>query len=72
MSDEFAELSGLALLSLIGRVESELKRRKAASTEKPETEMQQRLKASGLELSDLLPEAARSGKERNQLPLMPR
>ncbi len=58
MSDEFANLSELELLSLIGRAESEIGRRKIASKEKLKEEIQERLKASGLDLGDLFPEAA--------------
>ncbi len=57
MSEEFASLSELELLSLIGRAESELQRRKEASKEKLKEEIQERLKASGLDLGDLFPEA---------------
>jgi DNA-binding protein H-NS len=57
LSDEFANLSDLELLSLIKRAEDELENRKQASKEKLKEEIQERLRASGMDLSDLFPEA---------------
>lgn len=56
MSDEFATLSELDLLSLIKRAEGELEHRKKASREKLREEIREKLRASGMDLSDLFPE----------------
>jgi DNA-binding protein H-NS len=57
VSEEFANKSDLAIQALIGRAEHELQRRKLVSKEKLKEEIEQKLKASGLELGDLFPEA---------------
>jgi DNA-binding protein H-NS len=62
VSEEFANLSGLEIQALIGRAEHELQRRKLASKEKLKTEIEEKLRASGLELDDLFPETG--GKRR--------
>lgn len=62
MSDEFAALSDLELLSLIKRAEEELENRKRAARDKLVEEIQEKILASGLTLSDLFPET--SGKKR--------
>lgn len=62
MSDEFANLSELELLSLIKRAEAELEHRKHAAKDKLKEEIQEKLRASGMDLSDLFPETG--GKKR--------
>ncbi len=57
MIDEFANLSQLELLSLIKRAEEELEHRKNDSKEKLKEEIQEKLRASGIDLSDPFPEA---------------
>ena len=58
MSDEFAHLSELELLSLIGRAEQELDLRKTASKDKLKQEIEDRHKSTGLELGELFTGAA--------------
>jgi DNA-binding protein H-NS len=62
LSDEFANLSEPDLRSLIKRAEEELERRKNASREKLKEEIHEKLRASGMDLSDLFPETG--GKKR--------
>ena len=62
MSDEFANLSQLELLSLIKRAEEALEHRKHAAKDKLKEEIQEKLRASGMDLSDLFPETG--GKKR--------
>jgi DNA-binding protein H-NS len=62
LSDEFANLSQLELLSLIKRAEEELEHRKNAAREKLKEEIQAKLQATGMDLSDLFPESG--GKKR--------
>jgi DNA-binding protein H-NS len=57
VSEEFANKSDLEIQALIGRAEHELQRRKLVSKEKLKEEIEEKLKASGLELGDLFPEA---------------
>jgi DNA-binding protein H-NS len=64
VSDEFANLSELELLSFIGRAEEELKRRKRASKDKIKEEIEARLQAAGINLSDLFPEAGGAKRKR--------
>lgn len=56
MSDEFANLSDLEVVSLIHRANEELTRRKAAHKETLRADFEQKLKKAGLDLSDLFPE----------------
>ncbi len=56
MNDNFANLSELELLAFIKRAEAELEHRKNASREKLKEEIQEKLRASGMDLSDLFPE----------------
>ena len=60
MSDEFAYLSDLKLLSLIKRVEGELEHRKKVSKDKVKEEIEGRIRKAGLKLGELFPEAAAS------------
>lgn len=53
MSDEFAELSDLEVLSLIERAKTELGRRKESGKETLRAEIEAKLKDAGLELGDL-------------------
>jgi DNA-binding protein H-NS len=57
VSEEFAKQSDLELLTLIKRVEQELERRKLASKEALKIEIEEKLRANGLDLGDLFPEA---------------
>ncbi len=52
---EFSNLNDLELLSLIKRAEHELEQRKAQARERLKEEIQEKLKATGLELGDLFP-----------------
>jgi DNA-binding protein H-NS len=61
--EEFADKSDLELEALIGRAEHELQRRKLASKEKLKAEIEEELRASGLELRDLFPEAGSKGRK---------
>ncbi len=53
MSDEFAALSDLEILSLIERAKAELFRRKESGKEQLRAEIEAKLKGAGLELGDL-------------------
>jgi DNA-binding protein H-NS len=53
MSDEFAPLSDLEILSLIERANAEVVRRKEASKEQLRAEIEEKLKSAGLDLDDL-------------------
>ncbi len=64
MSDEFKGLSELEIQALIGRAEHELQRRRLASKETLRLEIEEKLRATGLDLADLFPEAG--GKVRKQ------
>ena len=55
MSDEFANLSDLDLLSLIKRVERRLERRKRAAKDKLKEEIEERPRNAGIDLGDLYP-----------------
>jgi DNA-binding protein H-NS len=57
VSEEFAKLSDLELLSLIKRGEEELERRKGALKERLKAEIEEKLNNAGLEFGDLFPEA---------------
>ncbi len=57
MSDEFKGLSELEIQALIGRAEHELQRRRLASKETLRLEIEEKLRATGLDLADLFPEA---------------
>jgi DNA-binding protein H-NS len=57
VSDEFANKSDVEIQALIGRAEHELQRRMLVSKEKLKEEIEEKLKANGLELGDLFPEA---------------
>lgn len=59
---EFSNLNDLELRSLIKRAEDELEQRKAHARERLKEEIQEKLKATGLDLGDLFPEV--SGKAR--------
>ena len=63
MSDEFADKSDLEIQALIGRAEHELHRRKLVSKEKLKEEIEEKLKANGLDLGDLFPEAGSKGRK---------
>ncbi len=65
MSDEFKGLSELEIQALIGRAEHELQRRRLASKETLRLEIEEKLKASGLDLDDLFPEAGGKARKRN-------
>jgi DNA-binding protein H-NS len=56
MSDEFASLSDLEVLSLIHRANEELARRKEAHRENLRADIEQKLRNAGLDLTDLFPE----------------
>ncbi len=56
MSDEFANLSDLEILSLIHRANEELSRRREAHRENLRADIEQKLKNAGLDLADLFPE----------------
>lgn len=62
MSEEFANKSHFEIQALIGRAEHELQRRKLVSKEKLKIEIEEKLRASGLEVGDLFPGAG--GKRR--------
>jgi len=66
MSDEFAYLSDLKLLSLIKRVEGELEHRKKVSKDKVKEEIEGRIRKAGLKLGELFPEAAGSSHTRHE------
>jgi hypothetical protein len=63
VSDEFGNKSDLEIQALIGRAEHELERRNRASKDKLKEEIEEKLKASGLELSDFFPEAGSKGRK---------
>ncbi len=63
MSEEFANLSDVEIQALIRRAEHELQRRKLASKEKLKVEIEEKLRASGLELGDLFPGAGGKGRK---------
>lgn len=63
MSEEFANKSDLEIQALIGRAEHELQQRKLVSKEKLKEEIEEKLKAVGLELGDLFPEAGSKGRK---------
>jgi DNA-binding protein H-NS len=63
VSEEFANKSDLELQALIGRAEHELQRRKLVFKEKLKEEIEEKLKANGLELGDLFPEAGSKGRK---------
>ncbi|MGJ0506856.1 MAG: H-NS family nucleoid-associated regulatory protein [Methylocystis sp.] len=56
MSDEFANLSDLEIMSLIHRANEELARRKDAQRETLRADIEQKLRTAGLDLADLFPE----------------
>lgn len=68
MSDEFAQLSDLELLSLIKRAEQELENRKSSSKDKLKQEIEERLKSAGLDIGELFPEAAVKRKRKSSEP----
>lgn len=59
MSDEFGKLSVPDLQALIERAHQEIERRKEAGRETLRAEIEAQLINSGLELTDLFPEAVR-------------
>lgn len=64
MSDEFASLTDLEILSLIHRANDELARRKTVHRETLRADIEQKLKNAGLDLADLFPEVeGKAGKE---------
>ncbi len=65
MTDEFRGLSDVEIVALVGRAEHELQRRRLASKEKLRFEIEEKLKASGLDLGDLFPEAGGKARKRN-------
>jgi DNA-binding protein H-NS len=56
MSDEFANLSDLELLSLIHRAQEEAMRRKDAAKQRLRNKIEEDLKKAGLGLGDIFPE----------------
>ncbi len=65
MSDEFKGMADVEIVSLINRVEHELQRRRLASKETLRLEIEERLKAAGLDLGDLFTEVGgKIGKKR--------
>ena len=66
MSDEFANISDLELLSLIKRAEDELEDRKRASRDKLVEEIQEKIRGSGLTLRDLFPETGAKKRKSNE------
>ena len=64
MSDEFAHLADLELLSLIKRAEQELERRKSTSKDKLKQEIEERLRSAGLDIGELFPEATAKRKRK--------
>ncbi len=63
MSEEFVNQSDHELLALIKRAEQELERRRLASKEKLKVEIEEKLRANGLELGDLFPGAGGKGRK---------
>ncbi len=63
MSEEFANLSDLELLSFVKRAEEELERRKRASKDKLKEEIEEKLRNAGLDLGDLFPGAGGKGRK---------
>jgi DNA-binding protein H-NS len=66
VSEEFADKSDLELDALIGRAEHELQQRKLASKEKLKAEIEEKLRANGLDLGDLFPEVGSKGRKTGQ------
>jgi DNA-binding protein H-NS len=56
MSDEFAKLSDLEILSLIHRANEEIARRKDAHRESLRADIEKKLQGAGLGLADVFPE----------------
>jgi DNA-binding protein H-NS len=56
MSDEFANLSDLEIMSLVHRANEELVHRKERHKETLKADIEQKLAKAGLDLSDLFPE----------------
>jgi DNA-binding protein H-NS len=65
LSDEFKDLPDVEIVALIGRADHELKRRRLAAKEALKLEIEERLKATGLDLGDLFPEAGGKAGKRN-------
>lgn len=59
---EFEKLSNSEILSLMKRAEEELERRKTYARDRLKEEIQEKLRASGLDLSDLFPEIGKTQK----------
>jgi DNA-binding protein H-NS len=65
MSEEFAKLSNLEILSLIERAKQEIVARQNAGRERLKEEIQAKLANSGLDISDLFPDAAAKGRRKS-------
>lgn len=64
VSEEFAKLSDLELLSLIERAKQEIVARQNAGRERLKEEIQAKLANSGLDISDLFPDASGKGRRK--------
>lgn len=65
VSEEFAKLSNLEILSLIERAKQEIVARQNAGRERLKEEIQAKLANSGLDISDLFPDAAAKGRRKS-------
>ena len=65
MSEEFAKLSDLELLSMIERAKHEIIARQNAGRERLKEEIQAKLANSGLDISDLFPDASNKGRRKS-------
>ena len=65
VSEEFAKLSDLEILSLIERAQQELHHRQNAGRERLKEEIQAKLANSGLDISDLFPDLTGKGRRKS-------
>lgn len=65
VSEEFAGLSNLELLSLIERTRQEIEKRQNQGREKLKEEIQAKLAHSGLDISDLFPDVSGKGRRKS-------
>lgn len=66
MSSEFKDLSDVEIVALVGRAEHELKRRRLAAKETLRLEIEEKLKATGLDLGDLFPDVGGKVRKRKE------
>ena len=65
VSEEFAKLSDLEILSMIERAQQEIIARQNAGRERLKEEIQAKLANSGLDISDLFPDASSKGRRKS-------